>query len=198
MAKRDFKVGDICIVVDREAWGGRSASHKFEVGDIVAIKERYKDVRNPKYTYRAEIPDDDWWNMRPCDIELLVPVEDMQPKIELDNGTTLRFRQSEEGKTLKGDTCEHFKVGDPISEIIEERGKDYGPVKENFERVRILWDAYIMAKYQLDVDDFPDSDDVANMMILLKMARLMHKYKKDTVDDIAGYAKCLNMLHEEE
>ena len=88
---------------------------------------------------------------------------------------------------------------DTIAVIVNERGNDYGPVKENFARITMLWNSYIQAKYGVSsLCGRLDAGDVANMMILLKMAREMHKHKADNMDDIAGYAKCHNMLFEVE
>ncbi|MGZ6054500.1 MAG: DUF6378 domain-containing protein [Isosphaeraceae bacterium] len=75
-------------------------------------------------------------------------------------------------------------------EIINgQRAKDYGDARENHQRIANLWNAYV----------FPDRlftpEDVAVMMILLKIARLMENgYHPDTVIDIAGYAGVLEKM----
>ena len=67
-----------------------------------------------------------------------------------------------------------------------EREEQYGSPKKNFEAIAILWGNYIWIKCQ-KVLNFT-SEDIANMMILLKMARNMRKGTDDSWIDIAGYA----------
>lgn len=74
-----------------------------------------------------------------------------------------------------------------------QRNKDYGHPRENFAAIAALWNAYIMHK------DEPVLllQDVANMMILLKVARLNNGvYHRDSVTDIAGYAGTIERLQE--
>ena len=40
--------------------------------------------------------------------------------------------------------------------------------------------------------------DVAMMQILLKLSREGHKHGRDNLTDIAGYARCAQMVHEYE
>jgi hypothetical protein len=63
---------------------------------------------------------------------------------------------------------------------------DYGHPKENFEHTAKLWSAY------KGVDFTPH--DVAVLMMLLKISRLRHKVTRDSVVDIAGYAKTISIL----
>ncbi|QDP44639.1 hypothetical protein SEA_NOTHINGSPECIAL_55 [Mycobacterium phage NothingSpecial] len=74
-------------------------------------------------------------------------------------------------------------------EIINgQRAKDYGDAKENHQRIADLWNAYISP-------DMFTPEDVAVMMILLKIARFMENgYHEDTVVDIAGYAGVLEKM----
>ncbi len=70
-----------------------------------------------------------------------------------------------------------------------QRAKDYGDAKENHERIANLWNAY------LQKPDMITHEDVAVMMILLKIARFMENgYHEDTVVDIAGYAGVLEKM----
>lgn len=61
-----------------------------------------------------------------------------------------------------------------------ERQSQYGPPSENFARIAAMWSAYLSAPIC--------SADVANMMVLLKVARNAHGASDDTWVDIAGYA----------
>ena len=80
-----------------------------------------------------------------------------------------------------------------VSEVVAgARNKDYGPPKVNLDqRTAALWNAYLNAirpQYNY-LDATLDGVDVCNMMILLKMARIMEDATvKDNYADIAGYA----------
>lgn len=70
------------------------------------------------------------------------------------------------------------------------RAKDYGPARENHQRIADLWNAYLNVRTELVAPE-----DVAVMMILLKIARFMENgYHRDTVVDIAGYAGVLEKM----
>lgn len=79
------------------------------------------------------------------------------------------------------------------SELINgQRAKDYGPASENFQRIADLFAAYLG---DTDTDDL-DTYDVANMMILVKLARLKSAgYHRDSYADIAGYAALAEKIH---
>lgn len=83
------------------------------------------------------------------------------------------------------------------SELINgDRALTYGPVTDNFNRIADLFNAYI------GKDDFPlplDAYDVANMMILVKLARTKTAgYHRDSYADIAGYAALAEKVNDEE
>lgn len=63
-----------------------------------------------------------------------------------------------------------------------EREQDYGSPCDCFTTIAKLWSVY------LGRDITPV--DVANMMILLKVARNQHKPKADNWIDLAGYSAC--------
>lgn len=63
------------------------------------------------------------------------------------------------------------------------REQEYGNPEDNFSKIAALWDAY------LDVEITPL--DVANMMALLKIARIKTgTATDDSFVDLAGYAAC--------
>ena len=63
----------------------------------------------------------------------------------------------------------------------------YGHPRDNFERTARLWNGYLFAKH-LNAP-LLDAADVAHMMVLLKMARLMQTPDhRDSLVDMAGYA----------
>lgn len=66
--------------------------------------------------------------------------------------------------------------------VCGQREEDYGSPEDNFQLIADLWELYL---------DTPlDATDVANMMILLKVARNAGGSKLDNWIDIAGYAAC--------
>lgn len=67
--------------------------------------------------------------------------------------------------------------------VCGQREEDYGTPEDNFSRIADYWTEY------LDTPIYPL--DVANMMILLKIARTQSgKPTLDSYVDIAGYAAC--------
>ena len=69
-----------------------------------------------------------------------------------------------------------------------QRAKDYGDKTENHQRIADLWNYWLCQK----IKDGPiqiEAYDVAIMMILMKISRLMHtRGHSDSHVDIAGYA----------
>jgi len=71
-----------------------------------------------------------------------------------------------------------------------ERNKNYGHPRENFADIAVLFTAYL--------DKEIDEIDVANLMILVKVARVKGTgYHRDSYTDIAGYAGCVERIYEE-
>lgn len=85
----------------------------------------------------------------------------------------------------------------PVENILEEaqhivegdRQLEYGDKTECFTRIANMWAGYL----GVPVNQF----DVAHMMIMLKLARNVHKYKRDSMVDVAGYAYCADIMHDE-
>jgi hypothetical protein len=76
-----------------------------------------------------------------------------------------------------------------VADIVSgSRSKDYGPPGINLDyRTATLWNAYM--KIAKPAYDSLDGVDVCNMMILLKIARVVENGTvKDNYADIAGYA----------
>lgn len=71
--------------------------------------------------------------------------------------------------------------------IYGDREATYGDPGKNLTMISDLWEMYVCHKYNVDVMLSPL--DVANMMILLKVARLANSPEHlDSLTDIAGYA----------
>lgn len=72
-----------------------------------------------------------------------------------------------------------------------QRAKDYGPKLQNHQRIASLWNMWLSnVKAGTTVDEWViDAYDVAMMMAMVKIARLMHSPgHADSHLDIAGYA----------
>lgn len=68
--------------------------------------------------------------------------------------------------------------------VCEDRQDSYGKPEDNFAIIANLWSGYLGGVLL-------EAEDVAVMMILLKIARIRTgKYKPDNFIDIAGYAAC--------
>ncbi|KMS86161.1 hypothetical protein ACZ91_38355 [Streptomyces regensis] len=72
--------------------------------------------------------------------------------------------------------------------ITGDRNKSYGEPTANFDNTARVWTAQLGHKLK-DGAEFTASD-VAQLMIGLKLARLVADPKRDTWLDIAGYAGC--------
>lgn len=71
-----------------------------------------------------------------------------------------------------------------------DRRIEYGPVSESFQTTANLWSAILKRPVT--------AEQVVLMMIALKIARQMAGYKRDSLVDIAGYARTGEMLHDGE
>lgn len=74
--------------------------------------------------------------------------------------------------------------------IIQDRGMDYGHPTDNMQRTARLWSAYL----EMPITDY----QVANCMVLVKLARSMESGKVDTYIDLAAYAAIAGTLHSQE
>lgn len=77
-----------------------------------------------------------------------------------------------------------------------DRNNAYGNPEDNFQHIADRWNLYLRARFPaLSVVDSEDveltSQDVAHMMIDMKLARLStNPGHRDSLVDIAGYAAC--------
>lgn len=72
--------------------------------------------------------------------------------------------------------------------ITGDRNKTYGPPSQNFQNIATLWNVRLSNKFK-DGEEITAAE-VAELMVLLKIARNMTELKRDTMIDIAGYAAC--------
>jgi hypothetical protein len=72
-----------------------------------------------------------------------------------------------------------------------DRNKNYGHPRENFADISALFSGYLGVEIT--------NIDVANLMILVKIARVKGTgYHRDSFTDIAGYAGCVERIYEED
>lgn len=90
-------------------------------------------------------------------------------------------------------------MGDTRDDILEtaksiingERAGTYGKAEDNFKTIAILWSGYLNKEVS--------ATDVANLMILMKVARnSTGVYKEDNWIDICGYAALGGEIQEKE
>jgi hypothetical protein len=75
---------------------------------------------------------------------------------------------------------------DAANLITGDRQKDYGPPEENFQRIAEFWTTRLRRK--LLPDEEITAREVAELMILLKVARMIQSPTEDSYKDAAGYA----------
>jgi hypothetical protein len=74
----------------------------------------------------------------------------------------------------------------------KDRQKNYGHPKDNFKRIADLWNSYLINRKN---PESPISvEDIAWMMVLLKIARDLNKPTKDNLVDAVGYTRTLAMI----
>ena len=72
---------------------------------------------------------------------------------------------------------------------VRQRNKKYGEPEDNFDRIALLWNAYLLARREPSEE--LNSVDVAIMCGLIKVARLANDPGHlDSWVDLAGYAAC--------
>lgn len=73
--------------------------------------------------------------------------------------------------------------------VYGERGKDYGHPLDECGRIAAFWSIILGTKVL--------AEQVPLCMVGMKISREMNRRKRDNAVDIAGYAECLNRIHEE-
>ena len=72
------------------------------------------------------------------------------------------------------------------------RQKDYGHPKDNFRRIADLWNMYLLNRQNPETEI--SIEDVAWMMVLLKIGRDLNKPTVDNLVDSIGYIRTLAMI----
>lgn len=84
--------------------------------------------------------------------------------------------------SLDGESDRKRLLQDAIRTVCKDRADEYGCLESNFDDIAELWTVYLGVNVE--------RRDVANMMILLKVARNGTPGHRDNWVDIAGYAAC--------
>ncbi len=119
----------------------------------------------------------------------------------------LEWEREEAAKLMATEQAEAEAVVDEqlsfASTILEEaasvtsgdRQTSYGHPKHNLRNTALFWTAYLYRKYG-EKSPSLSAEDVAMMMILLKVSRQANAPKRDNLVDIAGWARTVEMLGE--
>lgn len=80
--------------------------------------------------------------------------------------------------------------------IYDDREKTYGDPGKNLRAISNLWEMYLFERGVMSADsDSLRAEDVAQMMILLKVARLINTpTHRDSLVDICGYAALIERV----
>lgn len=87
---------------------------------------------------------------------------------------------------------------DDVRDVLFERSDMYGDTEDSFKTICEFWNTYLRG-----IDVMPTSrklcpEDVAMMMVLLKIARETYAHKRDNMVDIIGYTVHADRLYESE
>lgn len=93
--------------------------------------------------------------------------------------------------TKAAETGDDTHILEDAIETVYDRPEAHGKPEDSFDRIGAMWEAYLDTKVS--------ATDVANMMVLLKVARNAEgHYHEDNYTDIAGYAENGARLHDNE
>jgi len=83
--------------------------------------------------------------------------------------------------------------------IYGDREKTYGHPAKNFNTIATMWEAHLFSRGLLSEDgEGLQPEDVACMMMLLKIARLSNDLEHhDSLVDVCGYAALIDRIHNE-
>ena len=81
----------------------------------------------------------------------------------------------------------NMNILEEADKTIGERQDQYGNAEKSFAKIAGMWEEYLGVAI--------DENDVAMMMILLKVARQSNQHKRDNLVDICGYAALAGELY---
>lgn len=102
---------------------------------------------------------------------------------------------------VEPDTSHRVDLGDTLHEALNiirgNRQNVYGTPEDSFQRIADYWNIYlqhIQAKYPTHYEPL-HAVDIANMMVLFKLAREEHAHKHDNYVDMCGYAAIADSMY---
>lgn len=99
------------------------------------------------------------------------------------------IHRTESEKDMAGTEPERVKVLREAADLIDgDRNVSYGTPTQNFTNIAEMWTTRL--RHKLKDGTELDAVDVADLMILLKVARNIAQVKRDSYVDVAGYAGC--------
>lgn len=160
--------------------------HKFVAGDMVRV------VRNdPYYPHvvgeKGVVTATHYTQDHPYPVSVRLS-QDVRPSFKDDElelvlvEETINPLEEKSPKAPAADRREEL-LNEALGYVTNDRQNSYGKPEDNFRRIAAFWSSYLGVPVE--------NHDVANMMILMKVARLMQTPgHKDSWVDIAGYAAC--------
>lgn len=82
---------------------------------------------------------------------------------------------------------------DKARQIRTERENNYDDPRANFQRIADYWNIYLFDIYG-KAQGLITSKNVADMMVLMKMAREQYKHMEDNYLDMIGYISCADTI----
>ena len=96
---------------------------------------------------------------------------------------------------IREDATELHNILDEADKLTSKDRRDtYDHPLPNHKRIADMWNAFIQNRKHPDANLSPS--DVCHMMILVKMMRDVFCPKRDNLVDIAGYARCIELIRE--
>lgn len=153
----------------------------------------------------SNLPADFDWNGVPVGFDLSAAIRrDFEAIMRADLLIMLPGWQRSKGATAeaaiagwRGIPVEEYQPEDVLEEAIRitrgDRQAQYGPPDQDFRRTAGMWTA-MFEHLMLPGSKF-EPFHVAQAMIALKLSRLQHATKRDSVVDVAGYARCLDTCY---
>jgi hypothetical protein len=81
---------------------------------------------------------------------------------------------------------------------VNSKDKEHGDTEQSFRMIADLWSIYVKHAHTVHAESWVTPHDVAQLMILIKVARSVYGYSEDNFVDTAGYAALAAMFKESE